>query len=97
MLIAGNAAADVINDLFQGNAHGHLDQPGAVYLAGQGEGLGALAFFGAIAGVPVSALLHNRRDIGPGLNVIDVGRFAPQAGLGGEGGAGTGHTSLALN
>ena len=52
-LAAGDAAADVEDDLPQGDAHGHFDQAGVVDLAGQGEDLGALALLGADAGEPV--------------------------------------------
>ena len=48
-LPSGNAAADVIDDLPQGDAHGHFDQAGVVDLADQGEYLGALAARGADA------------------------------------------------
>ena len=36
-LALGDAAADVEDDLAQGDAHGHFDQAGVVHLAGQGE------------------------------------------------------------
>ena len=46
----GHAAADLVDDLPDGHAHRHLDQPAAADLAGQGEDLGPLAVVGAQLG-----------------------------------------------
>ena len=42
LLAAGDAAADVVDDLAQRGAHGNLDQTGVVDLAAESEDLGAL-------------------------------------------------------
>src|SRR5659263_312858 len=80
MPIARDAAADVEDQLAQGHAHRHLDEAGVVQLAGQGEDLGARAVLGPHRPVPLGPVDDDQRDVGPGLDVVDVGRFAPQAG-----------------
>ena len=47
LLAAGDAAADVVDDLAERHADGHLDQAGVLDGAGEGEDLGALALLGA--------------------------------------------------
>ena len=84
-LVVQDAAADVVNDLAQGDAQRDFDQAGAFDLAGDGEGLGALALFGAHRGEPCAALVNDLGDVGVGLDVVDVGRATPQAGDGREG------------
>ena len=42
-----------VDHLAERGAHGHLDQPGVLHLAGQGEDLGAAALGGADAAEPV--------------------------------------------
>ncbi|MBA7601124.1 hypothetical protein ES703_08191 [subsurface metagenome] len=81
----------------QRNAHGHLYQSGTHYLAGQGEGLGALALLRAVAGIPISPPLQDGGYIPPGLHIIDIGRFAPEPGLGREGRTGAGRSPLTLD
>src|SRR5450759_4868084 len=80
MPIARDAAADVEDQLAQGHAHRYLDEAGVVQLAGQGEDLGARAVLGPHRPVPLGPVDDDQRDVGPGLDVVDVGRFAPQAG-----------------
>ena len=48
-LAEGHAPAHVVDDLAQGDAHGHFDQPGALDLAGEGEDGRAGAALGAEA------------------------------------------------
>ena len=74
-----DAAADLVDDLAQRDAHRHLDQAGVVDLPGQGEHLGALALLGADAGEPVAAVADDRRDVGERLDVVDERRAAPEA------------------
>ena len=50
LLSVGYAAADLLNDLAQGGAHGDLDQAGVIDLAAEGERPGALGFLGADRG-----------------------------------------------
>ena len=52
LLAVGNAAADIVDDFAQRDAHGHFDQAGVGDPAGQGEDLGALALFRADDGEP---------------------------------------------
>ena len=56
LLAAGDAAADVVDQVAQRHAHGHFDQAGVLDRAGQGEDLRALALFGAVGGVPGAAV-----------------------------------------
>jgi hypothetical protein len=76
-----DAAADVVDDLAQGDAHRHLDQPGRVHLARQGENLGALALGRADGGKPRRAMLDDGGDAAKGLDVVDQRRLAPQPAL----------------
>ncbi|VTR70068.1 hypothetical protein DESC_780256 [Desulfosarcina cetonica] len=80
----GNPAADVENDLPQGGPHGHLDEPGVIDLAGQGEYLGALAFFRADAGEPAAAATDDGGDVGKRFHVVDQGRASPETEFGGK-------------
>ena len=80
----GHAAADVVDDLADGDAHGHFDQPAAADLAGQGEDLGALALFGAQRGERRGAVADDPRHQGVGFDVVDQRGLAPQAALGRE-------------
>ena len=41
LLAVGDAAADIVNDVAEGGAHGDFHQTGVVDLAAQGEDLGA--------------------------------------------------------
>ena len=65
-LVIRYTAADIVDDLAEGQAHRYFDKTGAVDLPGQREGLGTLAFLGTVPGVPVTIVLHDGRDIGPG-------------------------------
>ena len=78
----GDAAADVEDELAQADAHGHFDQTGVLDLANEREDHGPLAAFGADLAIPVGAPVDDQRHVGPGLDVVDVGRLAPQAALG---------------
>src|SRR5208283_365961 len=55
LLLVGNAPADLVDDVAQGDAHRDLDQAGVVDLSDQGEDLGALAGGGSYAGEPLRA------------------------------------------
>ena len=96
-LVVLDAAADVVDDLAQGDAQRHFDQTGMLHIAGEGEGLGAFALFGAHAGEPFRAAQDDLRDVGIGFNVVVVGRLAPQTGDGREGRAGTRFAALAFD
>ncbi len=54
--VARDAAAHAEDELAQGDAHRHLDEPGVGHLAGQREDLGALAALGAHGGEPLGAV-----------------------------------------
>ncbi len=75
-------AADVEDDLAQGRAHRHFDEPGVDDPAGEREDLGALARRRPDRGEPVAAVADDRGDVGEGLDVVDEGRPVPQAGDG---------------
>ena len=78
--VAFDPAADFVNDLAQGDAQGDFDQAGVLDIPSQGEGLGAFAFLGAHAGKPFRALEDDLGNIRVGLNVVIIGRLAPQPG-----------------
>ena len=92
-----DAAADVEDDFPEGGAHGYLHQAGIDHIAGEGEGLGAGACFGADGAVPAGTFIKNAGDIGKGFHIVENGGLAPQAMIHGAGGLGAGHTALALN
>ena len=76
-----DAPADLEDDLPEGYAHGHFDQAGILHLAHQGEDLGPLASRGSHGGEPVGPLVDDLGDVGPGLHVVQVGGFVPEAAL----------------
>ena len=73
------ALADVVDELRERRAERHLDEARAVHLADQREDLGARALGAAGLGEPGRALGDDRRDVVPGLDVVDVGRLAVEA------------------
>ena len=79
-----DAPANVEHDLPQRRTHGHLDEAGVVHLAGEREDLGAGALLGAEGPVMVGAVQDDVRNVGEGLDIVDVCGLAPQAGLRGE-------------
>ena len=97
LLAVGDAAADVEDDLAQRDAHRHFDQAGVVDLAGQGEDGGAGRLLGADGLEPLGALQDDLGRHGVALDVVDVGRLAPQAGDGREGRAGPRLAALAFD
>ena len=86
-----DAAADIVDDLAERRAHGHLDQARAVHFAHQGEDFRSLAPApgapGDVAGAdgrePVGAPVDNERNVRPGLDVVERGGTVPQAALDG--------------
>ncbi len=83
-LAIGYATADIEHDFSQRCPQGNLDQAGVVHLAHEAQRLCPLAFLGANAGKPVGALMEDLRDIRPGLNVVEGGRFTEKALVRGE-------------
>ena len=94
---ARHAAADVEDQLAQGNTHRHFDQPGVLDLANQGNRLCAGALLGAVFFEPVSAVFQNQPDAGQRFNIVDDRRFGPQALDRRERRARRGHAAFALN
>ena len=84
-LAVRDAAADLEDDVAQHRPHRHLDDAGVDDVAREGEDLGALGFFGADGGVPVRALVDDRRDARERFDVVDDGRLFKEAGLEREG------------
>ena len=91
---AGDAAADVVDDLAQRGAHRDLDEADVVDLAGEredlragvaGDGLDPVAVLVALGdpvadlAVPGGALAQDDGDRGVGLDVVHVGGAAPVA------------------
>ena len=95
--IAGNAVADVEDNLTQGGAHGHFDEAGVVHFTGKGEDLGALALLGADGGEPFGSVIEDGGDIGQGFDIVDDRGFAEQSRTGREGGAGARHAAFPLD
>ncbi len=78
------AAADVFDDLAQGRPHRHFDQSAAANSSGQGEHLGAFAFGRAEGREFLRPMTNNPRHQRQRFDVVDQGRFAPKARLGGK-------------
>ena len=89
LLALGGTAADVVDQLPEGGAHGDLHQTDVIDLAAQGKDLGALALLGAAGGELRSALAQDVGNTGQSLDVVDDGGFRPRppftAGKGGRG------------
>ncbi len=92
-----DAAADVEDDVAQGRAHRHLDEAAVDELAGEREGLGAAARLDAQGSVRLGAVGDDPGDVGERLDVVDVGRLAPEAGDRRVGRARARHAALALD
>ena len=75
-----DAAADVEDDVAERRPHGDLGEAAVDDLAGQREGLGALAGLAADGGVGRRPVGDDPRHAGEGLDVVDVGGLAPEAG-----------------
>ena len=79
-------AAQVVDQLHQGQAHRGLVDTGPLDVATEAVQLGtAVLGVGADGGKPVSAVLDDRRHAGQGLDVVDRARMAPHAVLRREG------------
>ena len=91
-----DTAADAKDHLTQRGAHGDLYQAAAGDLAGKREHLGALGVLGAHGSKGLAAMLDDPRHVGVGLDVVDVGRLEPVAGLCWEGRLEARHAALAL-
>ncbi len=75
-----DAAADLLDDLADRDAHRHLDQPAAHDLAGEREDLGALARRPCRCAANASApwrMIHGHVRVG--LHVVDARRHSPEA------------------
>ena len=66
----GYAAADVLDYLTQGRAHGDLNEAGVLYVAAERKDLGALGALGAHGGEALRAVQDYLRDICEGLDVV---------------------------
>ncbi len=96
-LAAGDAAADVVDQIAERHAHRHFDEARVFDRAGQGEDLSALAPFSALGGVPAAAAEDDRRDVGIGLDVVEHRGLAPETLLGREGRTGTRLAAIAFD
>ena len=96
-LAFGDSAADVVNDGSQRRSHRDFDQSDVVDVTGQGEDLCPLALFRSDAGVPLRTLEDDLADVGQGFDVVQDAGLLPEAGDGGKGGPGAGHSPLALD
>ena len=92
-----HAAADLLNDFPQRDAHGHLDEPAAADLAGQGEDLRSPAIARSHRGKLTAAVAEDPGDRGQGLHVVHQGRSIPQSALGRVGRTQAGHAPASLD
>ncbi len=70
LLAVWDAAADLLDDVPQGGAHGDLHQTGVVDLAAQGEHLGALGLLRTHGGEPLRTVQDDLGNVGVGLYVV---------------------------
>ncbi len=77
-----DASADIVDDLAERDAHRHFDLAGVADFPDQGKNLRPLAVGGADLAVPLGAPGDDQGNVRPGLDIVDVGGFAPQPGLG---------------
>ena len=73
-----NAAADFIDNIMQGHAHGYLNKTGIINFPNKGKNLCPLACFCADFIKPVSAIINYKRYIRPCFNIIQNRRLLPQ-------------------
>ncbi len=86
LLVVLDTASDLVDDLPQCDAHGHLDQTHIVDLTRKGKHLGTLRFLRTNGREPLGTFQDDHRYIGQCLNVVHVGGLAQVAALCGEGG-----------
>ena len=79
----GDAAADLLDDPSERDAHRHLDEAAPHHLARQREDLRALAVLRADGRERPRPVPHNPRDQDERLGVVDEGGLAPEAGRAG--------------
>ena len=79
-VVAGHAATTrIVDELAERGAERHFNQTGVHHLADEGEDLGSGTGLAADLGEPRRTFGNDGRDIEPGLDIVDVGRMAPQA------------------
>jgi hypothetical protein len=72
-----DAASHIVNNLTQGDAHGHFDQPGAIDHPAQGKDGSPGAALGTQPLKPVRPHPDDTRRVCIGLDVVDVAGLAP--------------------
>ena len=75
--IVFDAAADIVYDFAKGDAKGHFDEAGLLYVTSQSKGFCAFAALGTESSVPFGAAKDDLGDVSVGLNIVDIGGFAP--------------------
>ncbi len=75
-ILGRNTAADVVDDLPEGDPHRHFYQARVVDLPGKGEHLGAPRVFDPHAGEKIRPFPEDVGDIGVGFDVVHVGRLS---------------------
>ena len=65
-----NTAADIVDNLFQGNTHRDFNQTGISDFTDQREYLGPFTAGSTDSGEPFSAVIDNYRDIRPSFYII---------------------------
>src|SRR5512133_3219792 len=74
--VVDDPAADVEDDVVDGDPHRHLDEARALHLAGHREDLRSLALLGAHRGERLGAVLDDPGDVRERLDVVDAGGLA---------------------
>src|SRR5258708_6577430 len=92
-----HAAANFLDDLANGCAHGYLDEPAALNVFGQGENFCAFAGFGSVSRESLWAVTNEPRNHSECLDVVDDRRFSPKAVLDRKRGAQFRHAALAFD
>src|SRR5437868_14712661 len=72
------AFAIVVDERLQGSSERHLDQAGVFYFSDQRKDFGAGTLRAAGFTEPCRTAHHDRSDVVPGLNIVDVGGLAPE-------------------
>ena len=76
-----DTSTDVVDDFTQRGSHRNFDKSYVVDFAGKGEHLGTLGLLGTDGSEPFRSLGQDDRDVGKGLDVVDVRRFTEVTGL----------------
>ena len=92
-----HSATDVKDNIPKCYSHWNFHEPRIFHFSSNRKYLGSFASFCTDLRVPICPAINYHWHIGPGLYIVNIGRFAPEAGDRGVGGARSGLTQAALN